>query len=347
MTSMLEAPDDLVEFNSWALREGIGDGLPLVPPTTERVERLLAGVSESPDTILGSVPPDHRVATIERVAVNAVLAGCEPQHLPIVVAAVRAALRPEVNLVGLQATTHSSGLMVLVSGPAAERAGVHGGHGVFGPGFAANATIGRAMRLVLGNIGGARALTGTDRSTMGSPAKFSFCFTENVAQSPWTPFHVDAGYEAEQSTVTVVGAEAPRNIDVHSSLGATGLLRNIAATVADPGTNNAYIRGSDFYVGFGPEHAKVLADDGWDRASLRQYLYENARVPFGLWRQVGLAGVFPQPKFVEHADDSYGVPMCDRPEDIRLVVVGGQGQHSCFIPTVAIGRSATQTVREP
>ena len=341
---LLDSPDDLDEFNSWAHGRGYGDGLPLVPPTPERVARMVAGAHRPAEHVLGIVAPDYRNASVLRVAVNAVMAGCQPTDMPILAAAVRAACRPEVNLIGLQGTTHSSGLMILVNGPGARAAGIHSGSGVFGPGFRANAAIGRAMRLVLWNIGGGRATLGTDRSTQGSPAKFSFCFAENEEASPWTPLRTDLGFGIDDTVVTVVGAEAPRNIDVHSSLGALALLRNIARSVADPGTNNAYIRNSDYYLGIGPEHARVLAAAGWDKPSIRQYVYENARIPFELWQQVGLAGVFPQPKFIEAAEAGYGVPMSDSASDIHIVVVGGEGQHSCFIPTVAIGRSATELV---
>lgn len=342
--SRIDVPEDLDDFNEWAMANNWGDGLPLVLPTVERVERMARGVGLSPDFVIGTVPLSYADASLEKVAINAVLAGCEPRHMPILVAAVEAMLKPEVNLYGAQSTTHPCAMMVMVNGPAARAAGLHCGAGAFGPGFRSNATIGRAVRLILQNIGGARASDTTDRATQGGPAKFTFCFAENEADSPWPPYHVDLGFNADESTVTVVAGEGPHNIENHARQDSSGVLLSVAHTIATLGNNNAYIRNSDYFVAFGPEHARILADGGFTKRDVQEYLYERARIPYRLWRLGGLVGIFPQPRYMDVVDDDFMVPMSDMPDDVHLCVVGGVGKHSSFIPTVGIGRSATVRV---
>jgi hypothetical protein len=290
------------------------------------------------------IPPLYASATPELIAVNAVMAGCVPEAMPTVVAAIEALTDPAVNLYGMQATTHPCAAMVMVNGPEALRLGINSNAGVFGPGFAANMTIGRAVHLVLRNVGGARPGS-TDRATQGSPAKIAFCFAENEADSPWAPFHVELGFDRSQSAVTVVAAEGPHNIENHASQEPRGLMLNIAHTIASLGKNNAYIHGSDYFLALGPEHARILADHGWTKRDVQQYVFMRARVPHRLWVQTGLTGIFPQPKYIEYADDELGIPMSDSQDDIHIVVAGGPGRHSSFIPTVAIGRSATREIR--
>src|SRR4029450_6524935 len=182
------------------------DGLPIVPPPEERVRAMLGGVQ--PDRLLGVMPPLWRRVTLEKLAVNAVMAGCEPAAFPLVVAAVESMLDPAFNLYGVQATTHPVAPLLIVHGPIAEELGVHAGSGCFGPGFRANATIGRAIRLVLLNVGG--AWPGRhDMATQGSPAKVSCCITER-RDAPWGPLH-------ETSMVTVFAGEPPHNVNDHVS----------------------------------------------------------------------------------------------------------------------------------
>ncbi|MGH7419669.1 MAG: UGSC family (seleno)protein, partial [Candidatus Rokuibacteriota bacterium] len=180
------------------------DGLPFVPPTAERVGAMRAGARAEPAVTLGLMPPLWRECTIEKLAVNAVMAGCEPAYFPVVVAAVRAMLDPAFNLYGVQATTHPVAPLVVVSGPYARTIGMHAGSGLFGPGFRANATIGRAIRLILMNVGGGWPGRG-DMATQGSPAKFAYAIAEREDATPWEPLHVALGFEAEQSAVTVFG----------------------------------------------------------------------------------------------------------------------------------------------
>src|SRR5439155_899490 len=187
------------------------DGLPIVPPTEARVRAMLGG--RDPEKSIGAMPPLWRQATLEKLAVNAVMAGCEAAYFAIIVAAVEAMLDPVFNLYGVQATTHPVAPLVVVNGPYGKAIGVHGGQGCFGPGFRANATIGRAVRLILLNVGGAWPGRG-DMATQGSPAKFSYCIAENEDASPWAPM-------CDGDTVTVYGGEPPHNVNDHVSTSAS------------------------------------------------------------------------------------------------------------------------------
>jgi hypothetical protein len=344
--SLVEVPEDLADFNAWAIARRWSDGLPLVPPTRERVDEMLLGTAWPADATVGSIPPRNADATVEKIAANAVMAGCTPSAMPILIAAVHAMIEPPVNLYGAQATTHPCALMVMVTGPIATFAGVHGGVGLFGPGFPANATIGRAVRLIQQNIGGAWPGE-TDRATQGSPAKFSFCFAENEEDSPWQPYRVEQGYDVTDSTVTVVAAEAPHNLNDHVSSDARGVLFTFAQTMATIGTNNAYCRPADFVLVISPEHARVVYDAGFTPADVRQYLYERARIPYKQWKLGGMFGMLNQPRHLDAADDDYPVPILATPDDVHVLVGGGAGRHSAWIPTFGISRTSTVRVTGP
>ena len=206
--SLLEASSGIEALE---LLHGLGctDGLPVVVPTPDLVESLVLASGLPADLELGSMGPAGGAATLERITTSAVMAGCLPQHMPIVVAAIEAVLDPRFDLTEMQATTHCTAPLLIVNGPAAQVCGpLSGGYGVFGPGNRANASIGRALRLAMINIGGGRAGT-SDMAVHGHPGKFTYCFAEDEASSPFEPFHVALGYSAETSTVTVIGAEAP------------------------------------------------------------------------------------------------------------------------------------------
>jgi hypothetical protein len=343
--SLVDVPEDLDEFNAWAFQMGWGDGLPLVPPTRERVDRMLEGTDLDPMVSLGGVPPRMAFATVESIAVNAVMAGAHPTAMPVILAAVEGMLAPEVNAWGAQATTHPCALMVLVSGPVAEHAAVHGGVGLFGSTFRGNVTIGRTIRLVQQNLGG--AVPGDiDRATQGSPAKISFCFAENETDSPWAPYRMSQGFDRDDSTVTVVFAEGPHNINDHVSTSPLGLAFTMANTVMITGMNNAFIRQTDYVVVVCPEHAAILARHGWDRSDLQEYLHERARIPYRHWKLGGMPGVNPQPRYFDAADDDMMIRITDRPTDVHVVVGGGPGLHSAFIPTFGLTRVTTRVVRD-
>ena len=212
----IRADLDFEAANEALYQAGMTDGLPVIPPTPERVARMLEGARREPGQSLGVMGPGYGKATIEKIAVNAVMAGCRPEYMPVLVAAVEAMLDYEFNLYGINATTHPVTPMLVLNGPVAGRLKVNSGYNCMGPGWRANATIGRAIRLILVNIAGGTPGNG-DRATHGTPAKFSFCLAENELASPWAPLHVRRGFSPGQSTVTVHASEAPHEINNHTS----------------------------------------------------------------------------------------------------------------------------------
>ena len=330
----VELPDDIAAVSREFAARGWSDGLPIVPPTEERVAAMLAGTSRDPLEVIGILPPRRGEATVHAIAVNAVMAGCEPEHMPVLIAAVRAVSHPEFNLSGVNATTHPVSQFLLVSGPTAAELGIHSGSGCFGPGFPANATLGRALRLIELTLAGAWPGRG-DRSTQATPAKLAFCAAENLEASPWVPFHTTRSFEPDQDAVTVFGTEGPHNIQDHGSNTALGIMRTIVASMSQGGSNNILARGSPVLV-FGPEHAATVAAEGWTREDVQGYIFENARYPlaemsdefFEVVQEHTQQGV-PVPPFERDAL----APIADGPEHIHVIVAGGPGKHSSWLPT--------------
>ncbi len=210
-----EAEDDFDAINRLYRERKWSDGLPIVPPTLARVDRMLATTQRQRYDVVAQVAPGYGAATVERIAINAVMAGCDADYLPVLIAATEAVADPEFNLQGVQATTNPVAVWLILNGPIAKKLNVNAGFNCIGQGTWANATLGRAMRLILQNIGG--ALPGEmDRSTHGQPAKFTFCCAENEEASPWEPLHVERGHGREESAVTVVAAEGTMNMNTHS-----------------------------------------------------------------------------------------------------------------------------------
>jgi len=336
-----EAPDDLDAFQEFAMAEGWSDGLPVLPPTPERVGRLLGG--RAGDELVATVAPLDGRATREAIAVNAALAGAVPEYMAVIVAAVRAVGRPEFNLNAIQCTTHPCTPLIVVNGPGAARLGIAGGANALGNGQRANAVIGRALRLVLQNVGGARPGR-EDRATLGHAGKFTYCLAENEAESPWPPLHVERGFAVGDTTVTVFGAEGPHNVNDHGSTTAEGLVRGLAGTAATPGSNNIYL-GGDPLVILGPEHAQTIAGSGWSKADFKRRFWERACVPIGAFSEENLArfvAIAPE-RFKDKPPDTL-VPWCPTPEDVAVIVAGGPGKHSSIVPTFGATRSVTVRV---
>jgi hypothetical protein len=251
--AMVECDDDPEAVFDLLCARGWSDGLPVISPTPERVERMLAYCDRDFDQPVVKIPPRYGAATPIRVAANAVMAGCKPEYFPLVLLALEAMAEGPYNLYGTQATTHPCTPLLIFNGPVAAELGINSGHNAMGNYFRANAAIGRAVRLALVNIGAAIPGTG-DMATAGTPAKFTFCVAENEAASPWEPLHVERGFPRESSAVTVVAAESPHNVNDHESLSPEGILTMIAGTMAITGSNNAYYAGQTV-LAFGPEHA--------------------------------------------------------------------------------------------
>jgi len=323
------ADDPEAIFDRFA-SEGWSDGLPIVPPTEGRVAQMLAFSDLDPSFSLGPMPPRWGEATIAKLAVNAVMAGCKPEYFPVIVTAVKAILAKQFNLYGIQGTTNPASPVLIVNGPVAREIGVNARGNLFGPGFRANATIGRAIRLIMTTIGGGVPQQ-ADKSTLGNPAKYTCCFAENEANSPWAPLHVERGFEAETSTVTAFGGAAPANI-IDKSKDANEMLETIARAIAVPGSNNMFMSQEALLV-LGPEHAAIAARQGFDKKRVRQTLFEHARIPF---EQIGqsnadVLGVW-RGNCIEDVDGRRTLRIVEKPEDIIIVVAGGPGNHSASIP---------------
>jgi hypothetical protein len=265
--------------DDWELmfNRGWSDGLPVVPPTPERVMRMLAGTTRQPDEVIAIVPPDLIECTIEKVAINAVMAGCLPEYLPVILAAVEAACTPEFNAHGLLATTYFSGPVLIVSGPISRAIGMNSGVNVLGQGNRANSTIGRALQLVIRNVGGGRP-GGVDRATLGNPGKVGFAFAENELESPWSSLATERGVEKGQSAVTLFAGEGPRAVVDQKSRTADSLARSFAAClrgVAHPKLVVAF----DAIMVVSPEHARTFAAAGWDKERLRSEVMSHLQIP--------------------------------------------------------------------
>jgi hypothetical protein len=247
---------------------GWSDGLPVVPPTPERLLRMLEGTQRAPSDVVAVVPPDYAECTVEKAAINAVMAGCRPEYLPVVLAAVEAVCTDAFNIHGVLATTYFVGPVVVVNGPVARAIGMNSGVNALGQGNRENATIGRALQLVIRNVGGGRPGE-VDRATLGNPGKYTFCFAEDEERSPWEPLAVERGLLPGASAVTVFAGEGPRGVFDQLSRTPESLARSFAwclRTVAHP----KLVRDYDAMVVVAPEHARVFREAGWSKARLRE-----------------------------------------------------------------------------
>jgi hypothetical protein len=341
----IESEDDFDAINALYLERGWGDGLPIVPPTVQRVEKMLAYCDRPWGDPIARIAPRYGEATPLRLAANAVMAGCRPEYFPLYMLAIEAMCEEPFNLYGVQATTHLCAPLVIVNGPVAREIGMNSGHNAFGPGTPSNATIGRAVRLALLNIGGALPASG-DMSTFGAPSKYSYCIAENEAVSPWEPLHVERGFPADSTTVTVVGAECLHNVNDHESLTAEGILTTIAGTMVVTGSNDVYYPAQPVVV-MGPEHAKTVADGGFSKAAAKRFLQAHATLPLSKFSKENIERRFRvtfKERYASAADDA-PVFAVQQPDDLIVIVVGGAGKHSAFVPTFGATRSVTRALK--
>ncbi|OLT00288.1 hypothetical protein BJF90_36040 [Pseudonocardia sp. CNS-004] len=338
---VISADDELEACLARSVAEQWGDGLPIIPPTRERVDRALDAFDLDPELVLGHVAPLDAPATVRAVTVNAVMAGCRVEDLPLVFAATEAMCRPEFNLLGGQPTTHPVGVAAFVSGPLTSASGVNCGSNAFGPGNRTNATVGRALRLVLLNIGG--GIPGeVDHATFGHPGKYTWFFGENQTASPWSSWAERSGVaKSDETVVTAVGAGGFLNM-LETTSSAEELLRVFARTVALPTSNDLLLNGEPLIV-MSPEHAAVFANAGFDVTDVQHRLWTSARLAVQefsdsaqRYRLVPNWG----PVLGELAPDTL-IPLCERPELFRVVVSGGTGRHSVFVPSPGAGQSCT------
>jgi len=341
---LFEAFDDLDEINRMFHERRWTDGLPIVPPTRERVERMLTGTRRARDELITLVAPGFGEATVERIAINAVLAGARPDHLPVLIAAVQAMAEPKFNLQGVQATTNPVAVFLVVNGPITAKLDINGGFNCLGQGSWSNAVLGRALRLVLQNIGG--ALPGDmDRATQGQPGKYSFCCAENEAANPWQPLHVERGFSAETSTVTVIGAAGTVNMNTHAK-DAADIVRVIADTMAFAPSNDYWCGGEPWLV-LAPEHAEILKRDGMEKAELRRQLWEQSKMRAGRMAKKDFdRTAFSRREELGEIGPDTLLPISPSPEDIGLVVAGGVGTHTTYVPSFGDTRAVTRAIEE-
>jgi hypothetical protein len=321
-------PGSYDEIDTHYQERGWTDGLPIVPPTETRVRELLKQTARDPREVVGVLPPRQGEATVEKIAANAVMAGCRPEYFPVVLAAIEALADPLFNLDSVQATTHPVAPLIVVNGPIARAIGLQAGYNAFGQGFRANVTIGRAVRLVLMNVGGGLPGAG-DRATQGSPAKIAYCVAENEAENPWTPLSADLGFDRNTSTVTAFPCEGPHNIQDHYSNTGLGILLTIAGAMAQAGSNNLLDRGWPL-LSLGPEHAATIAKEGYSKQKVKEFLFEHARFPLARLGDEYRAHLIQ--RGAKDAPDTM-VPAVRSVDDVTVIVTGGAGKHSCWQPT--------------
>ncbi len=319
--------DDPIEL---LYSRGVTDGLPVVPPTEARVKRMLAATDRDPQELIGTIGPNYGRATIEKIAINAVMAGCHPSYFPTVLAVVEAACEDQFCLHGINVTTFSASPMIIINGPIRQQIGVNCGHNALGHGFRANATIGRALRLMIINIGGAKPHEIT-KATMGHPAQYTFCTGENEEESPWEPLHVERGFRADQSTVTLFAGHSPLQINDHASRSAEQLALSLGWTMAGLWNHKNFPLFSDTVLVVCPEHAKTFKQDGWSKNDLRQFLFEKIRRPLRELRPGVNGGEGAGVSMLRTETKKDREPPTDdtlfrkfaKPENITIIVAGG------------------------
>jgi hypothetical protein len=314
---------------------GLTDGLPVVPPTRERVRQAVAASGRASEELVALVPPNYGRATVEKIAVNAVMAGCRPEYLPVVIAAVEAVCDEAFDLHGVAATTNAPTPLVIVNGPRRRTLDINCGAGVFGPGWRANATIGRALRLACVNLGGARP-GGISMSTFAHPGRYTYCIGEHEEASPWESLAAEHGFRPDESVVAVLAADAPIGVYDQRSRRAADLLATIAGTLAVV-ANHKMTHWGDTLVVLGPEHARVVGDEGWSKGDVRRFLWERLQRPV---KELipGREGGEGLPEHVlrkfDHPErDETLIPKFRSPENLKLLVAGGTaGRFSAIVP---------------
>lgn len=335
----LETPETGIAASSYPdlveeyFRRGWTDGLPVVPPTREKVELFVEALGGDPEFVECKVAPRWGALTREVMAINMIMAGCLPEYAPVVRAAMLALTDRPFNLNGVQATTHMASPLIIVNGPIARQIGMNGGANAFGSGNRANATIGRAIRLIMLNVGGGRA-PDLDKCTLGNPAKYTYCIAENEEASPLAPYHVEQGYVADASTVFAIAAEAPHSVTDHQCNDPEGILDTMCSAMSTIASNTAVLSGH-CTVTLGLEHARTIAKHGWSRADVKNYLWMHSGNTFSAHSRDHRYGkVYNRnlPKWYKREPDSR-IPIVESPDRIHLFVIGGDaGRFSAFIP---------------
>ncbi len=332
--------DSWEAVNEYYFNRGWTDGLPIVPPTEERVAAMLEYTDMALQDVVAVLEPKKGVATVEKIAINAVMAGCLPEYMPVLIAAVQGIGKEIFNLYGVQTSTHNTSVLAIVNGRIARELDINCGYNVTGNRWKSTAAIGRAIGFILTNIGGVPGAT--DIHTQGHIARFRHCIAENEEESPWEPLHVERGFAAGTSTVTVFGACTPQMIDDNGgSKSAKDLFNTFCLSIPYVGNRNTNGEGEPLII-LGPQHANTFARDGYSKADVKKFFFERARLRFGDIPFGNLENFSKKwHKFYCNVSPDYGVPIAEKAEEIVVVVMGGKGTHSLSVQTLLGTRSVT------
>ncbi len=328
------------EINELFYKRGWTDGLPIVPPTKERVKKMLRGTDLPSDRVVGIMESLRGQATVEKIAVNAVMAGCRPEYLPVILTVVEAITDPMFNMLGVQTTDESVAPLIIISGPIARQLDINSSFGLLGPGRQANASIGRAIRLTMNNIGGGWPGVISQAAT-GHPGRYTLCFAENEEKNPWKPLHVELGYSKDANTVTVMRAESIVNV--------TGGLIELASVMGSLTSAIGLRRGGKVAVIVAPYVAQELAAKGWTKEDVKRYLYENGRIPVKQFKESWGFVNFGMPEWAREFEKKGAIPGVRSWEDIIVLVAGGDlsiPQHVYF-PTWGSPLRITKEIKLP
>ncbi len=340
------AHDPFGEINELFYKRGWTDGLPIVPPTVERIQKTLRAVDLSGDYVVSILDPMGGQATVEKIAVNAVMAGCRPEYMPVLMAAVEAIANPAFDLRGIATTTSPDIPMLIVSGPVARQLGINSGTNALGRGWKANATISRALHLIMQNIGGSWPDV-TDMSTLGQPGEISMMLAENEKANPWEPLHMDLGFPKAANVATVLAAEG-----THSVYGigrnSEGFLKMVADYLA--GMDRAYR--STLLLVIAQDTAQMLARDGWTKDKIRQFIKKNACLPFYKYKErfldPGMARIpGGVPNWILQTKDPQAPIPSPIIDQLLILVSGGPGEKSLLIPGWVYGKAVSKEIRLP
>lgn len=325
MSDMDEAADPAALIEAY-YDAGWTDGLPVVPPSDRSIAAMLKAAALAGHERLGEIPGRNTEVIAEKAAINAVMAGCRPEYMPVVVAAVKSLCEPTFAYHGPASSTGGSAMVLVVNGPIVKRLGINGGNNAFGQGHRPNATIGRAVRLIMMNVMNTRPGF-LDRATLGTPGKYAFCFAENEDEQPWEPLHVSRGFQREDSAVTLVASNSL--YQVYNQLAATPepLLLCFADALSNAGAPN--LRGfNETLIVFAGEHADILKAAGWSRLAVQRFLVEHTRRRLADYKRAGRI-----PGAVTAADETTWRYLFERPEDILIACAGGRaGSWSACLP---------------
>ena len=334
----LAESEDIMEA---CFERGWSDGLPLVPPTPLRVTRMLSSTDRSANEIVGSVPPDNRPCTIEKIAINAVMAGCKPDYLQVVIAALRAALKDEFCMHGLLCTTYFSTPVMIVNGPITKQIGMNSGVNALGQGNRANATIGRALQLIVRNVGGGIP-GGIDRATLGNPGKYTFCFCEDESDAEWPSLSMDRGYTREDSVVNLFAGSGVQPFVDQQSRQPESLAKNLANSLRSVANTRSFGM-ADAIIVISPEHRRVLRECGWTKPNLKQALYDELKTP-------GADIIRGKDGIAEGMPEKFKDIMLNKFRDDGLHIVGAGGKAGMFSAIIsgwlASGEKGSQMVSQ-